>query len=107
MKAKKGQIIIGKRLFTVNSNYINMLEHYKTNKTSDVGMRINCSTCGVEMIKTKAAYVFCGLQCKDDFWNKIDPRKRNSKRSSNVDRNYEEHWATQGDDWESCGYHNK
>ena len=118
------QIKIGKKLFTVKGEYVNWLKKYKHNKTIIVGKKLNCVVCGKEIIKEKQSYVFCGLQCKDDFWNKIDPRKRNSKRVSAVNRrrnewlkgsdnhktsydNRNENWCTQGDDLEACGYHNK
>ena len=82
----ENQIKIGKKLFTVNSKYVNWLKKYKQNKKTNVGSNVNCVVCSKEMIKKRESYVFCGLQCKDDFWNKIDPRKRNSKRVSAVNR---------------------
>jgi hypothetical protein len=115
----ENQIKIGKKLFTVNSKYVNWLKKYKQNKKTNVGSNVNCVVCSKEMIKKRESYVFCGLQCKDDFWNKIDPRKRNSKRVSAVNRrrnewlkgsdntSTNEDWCTQGDDMEACGYHNK
>jgi hypothetical protein len=111
------QIKIGKKIYTVKKEYVNWLKKYKHNKKVEVGGSINCVVCDIEMTKKKASYVFCGTQCKDDFWNKIDPRKRNSKRVynrskviSNNSQSYKDSegdWCTQGDDMEACDYHNK
>ena len=106
---QKNQIRIGGRLFTVKKEYVSMLSQYKKSKQIEVGENINCVVCSSEFTKKKASYVFCSLQCKDDFWNKIDPRKRNSKRGKTQYNNADHYhdWCTRGDDMEACDYHNK
>lgn len=116
MKLRDNQIIIGRKLFTVQKRFVDWLKKYKRNKKIGVGIEICCVVCDKIMIKKKESYVFCGILCKDDFWNKIDPRKRNSKRVSKKNKAINEylyppspddHWCTQGDDMEYNDYHNK
>lgn len=102
------QIKIGKKVWTVNSAYIHLLKRYKHNKKAKVGTVINCSFCKKEFIKEKESYHICSTACKDDFWNKIDPRKRNNNGRNRGQQQYilkEPYWSD--DDLAGCDYHNK
>ena len=100
------QIKIGKKVFTVKGEYLNWLRHYKLNKSTKVGSQITCVVCQTKIEKTKPPYVFCGMVCKDDFWNKIDPRKRNNNGRNRGQKHYvTKHWCD--DDLADCDYHNK
>lgn len=81
----RNQIKIGKRVVCVNKAHISMLVAYKHNKKLPINTTIKCCVCNTEFVKAKDNHVFCNIEtCKDSFWNKIDPRKRKSKRVSNA-----------------------
>ena len=106
----KNQIKIGKKVFTVKGEFLPMLRRYKNNKLAKVGYLINCSFCNKELVKEKESFHICSIACKDDFWNKIDPRKRNRNGKNRISDtvNYvskEHHWSD--DDLHDCEYHNK
>ncbi len=52
-------------------------------QNAKVGDEITCPSCGTNFIKKSYQSVFCktkkGTKCKDNFWNNIDPDKRNNR----------------------------
>jgi len=48
-----------------------------------VGDDITCPSCGTTHEKKSYQSVFCktksGTKCKDNYWNNVDPKKRNNK----------------------------
>src|SRR5690606_39311056 len=90
----QNQIKIGKKVFTVKDEYLHWLKRYNHNKKVKVEGKINCVICSKEILKHKPSYVFCSIVCKDDFWNKIDPRKRNNNGKNRGQQHYnEKHWC--------------
>lgn len=55
---------------------------YATNKAMWVGMELICPCCGTKFTKSQHQQVFCrskgGTVCKDAYWNRVDPTKRNN-----------------------------
>jgi hypothetical protein len=56
---------------------------YNEAKKAKVGDEITCPTCGKKHIKTTYHKIFCSNykargrhNCKDNFWNRVDPEKR-------------------------------
>ena len=84
-----------------------MLKSYKRNKDEPVGAEIECPVCKTNFIKKKDSHAFCCIPCKDDFWNKVDPRKRNNngKNRGQLYISKEPYWCD--DDLADCEYHNK
>ena len=56
---------------------------YTLNKVCKVGAECNCPGCGEKFIKKTYSQAFCrtknNTQCKDKYWNQVDPNKRNNK----------------------------
>ena len=55
---------------------------YNVAKDAKVGIEITCPSCGLKHTKTTYNKVFCSnakskvwRNCKDAFWNKVDPEK--------------------------------
>lgn len=48
-----------------------------------IGNEIVCPSCGTTHVKKSYQSVFCkskgGTKCKDNFWNNVDPKKRNNR----------------------------
>jgi len=101
------QIKIGKKIFTVKKDYLKILRLYKGNKKAAIGVIIKCPSCGLEFKKGKDSHAFCGHPfCKDDFWNKIDPRKRNNNGKNRGQRyTVTRHWCD--NDMGDCEHHSK
>jgi ssDNA-binding Zn-finger/Zn-ribbon topoisomerase 1 len=63
---------------------INILKsRYNKAKSTKVGETVNCPWCGKKFEKTTYHKTFCSNyktrgrhNCKDNFWNKVDPEKR-------------------------------
>ena len=57
-------------------------ERYALNKEAKVGAECTCPSCGTKFIKTNYQQAFCkskpATQCKDKYWNTVDPKKRNN-----------------------------
>lgn len=57
-------------------------DRYKLNKESKVGSNLICPSCNTTFIKTNYQQCFCKskpkTQCKDKYWNTVDPKKRNN-----------------------------
>lgn len=57
-------------------------ERYELNKESKVGEDLICPSCGSKFTKGNYQQAFCKTkpktQCKDKYWNTIDPNKRNN-----------------------------
>lgn len=55
---------------------------YSENKLKKVGDKCICPSCLTSFIKGSYQQVFCktkvGTYCKDQYWNKVDPKKRNN-----------------------------
>jgi len=55
---------------------------YSENKLKKVGDKCICPSCSTPFIKGSYQQVFCktkvGTYCKDQYWNKVDPKKRNN-----------------------------
>lgn len=55
---------------------------YNKNKTAKVGSECICPVCKTEFKKVSYQQVFCGSKggtiCKDKYWNKVTPNKRNN-----------------------------
>lgn len=54
-----------------------------------------CKNCGKHFVKKTPTHLFCSNgrtgagNCKDAYWNKHDPRKRNrNNRNSHLDNDY-------------------
>lgn len=60
-----------------------MKSRYSLNKSLRVGDRCICPSCGTEFIKVNYQQAFCktkaGTFCKDGYWNKVTPNKRNNQ----------------------------
>ncbi len=59
------------------------LKHlYLVNKSKKVGDSCVCPSCLVSFVKGSYQQIFCrtkaGTYCKDQYWNKVDPKKRNN-----------------------------
>lgn len=79
-------------------------EQYKINKDSKVGTKCTCPSCGTSFEKTNYQQVFCksrpGTQCKDKYWNTVDPKKRNNTtRISPANARWQERQADLRDQW--------
>jgi hypothetical protein len=62
-----------------------MTTAYDVAKSAKVGDYITCPSCGKKFVKKTYNQVFCSnaktkdsMNCKDRYWNDIDPRKRNN-----------------------------
>ena len=55
-----------------------MSKLYLIAEESKVGARIKCPACSRELTKKSYQHKFCGTKCKDRYWNRVDPRKRNN-----------------------------
>lgn len=57
-------------------------EAYASSKSAKVGCTCICPSCGRNFTKTSYQQAFCkalpGTQCKDKYWNTVDPKKRNN-----------------------------
>lgn len=55
---------------------------YNQNKTAKIGSECKCPSCGTKFIKLNYQQAFCKnkpkTQCKDKYWNTVDPKKRNN-----------------------------
>jgi hypothetical protein len=58
---------------------------YNIAKTAKVGELITCPACGKQFIKKTYNQIFCNnaktkksYNCKDRYWNTVDPNKRNN-----------------------------
>ena len=55
-------------------------DRYNACREASVGDIISCPSCGKEMKKKSYQHVFCSNKgrdnCKDIYWNNIDPRRR-------------------------------
>jgi hypothetical protein len=75
-----------------------MIEAYKKAKKAMIGESVICPACGKGYLKTFYNQVFCSNaktkrfnNCKDKYWNTIDPKKRNNTtRISPANRAYYE-----------------
>jgi len=65
-----------------------MIAVYKMCDLTKVGGEMRCPGCGEIIIKKTYQHKFCGQQCKDRYWNTVDPRKKNRKNSSSHYRKY-------------------
>lgn len=61
-------------------NKFNHSKVYLENKSKKVDDICICPSCKVEFNKRTYQQVFCGQSCKDGYWNKVDPTKRNNTR---------------------------
>jgi hypothetical protein len=62
-----------------------MTEGYNKAKLAKVGDFVQCPVCGRRFIKQTYNQIFCSNaktklrnNCKDKYWNNIDPKKRNN-----------------------------
>jgi hypothetical protein len=73
-----------------------MREAYIRAKTAKIDAYVTCPACGKKFIKKFYNQIFCSNaktklsnNCKDKFWNTVDPRKRNNTtRISPANRSY-------------------
>lgn len=60
----------------------NITKTYLTNKSAHIGQELSCPACGSRFVKKHYQQAFCktrpGTQCKDKYWNTVDPTKRNN-----------------------------
>lgn len=67
----------------MNTRKQSLIDLRKKAMEATIGSEIKCPSCGT--IHKKIAYnvVFCkthgGTICKDNYWNNVDPKKRNNK----------------------------
>jgi hypothetical protein len=58
-------------------------ERYQVNKDASVGDECLCPSCDTRFIKDNYQQAFCKTKrktkCKDGYWNKVTPNKRNNK----------------------------
>lgn len=77
---------------------MNMIEAYKKARKAMVGESVICPSCGKTFVKKTHTQIFCSNartkrfnNCKDKYWNTIDPKKRNNTtRISPANRAYYE-----------------
>ena len=57
-------------------------QDYNNNKSSKIGTKLICPSCGTLFIKEHYQQVFCKSKpktvCKDYYWNNVTPTKRNN-----------------------------
>lgn len=60
-----------------------MKSDYAIIKGKPIGHAVNCCVCGKQFVKKSSSQAFCSNgrnkgagNCKDAFWNKVDPEKR-------------------------------
>lgn len=73
-------------------------DKYNFAKIALVGESIECPVCEKVLIKKTKDHVFCSNgrtkgagNCKDGYWNKVDPKKRNRKHPKSHYRKYNVH----------------
>ena len=49
-------------------------ERYHLNKETKTGAEIVCPVCGAHFKKRQYSQAFCSGECKDRFWNAVNPR---------------------------------
>lgn len=72
-----------------------MAQRYQMNRLTKVGQAIRCACCGKTIPKVSYQKQFCSNKgvgnCKDTFWNMIDPKRwARMLTQNNVDH---DHWA--------------
>ena len=59
-----------------------LIKNYNISKKAKIGSICICPSCGTQFIKSNYQQAFCktktGTICKDSYWNKVDPKKRNN-----------------------------
>lgn len=65
-----------------------MIAIYKMCKHSEVGEEMRCPGCGKIITKKSYQHKFCNQQCKDHYWNTVDPRKKNRHNPPSHYRKY-------------------
>jgi len=67
----------------MNRNKKKLIEAKALCNDAKVGEEITCPSCGTTHVKKSYQSVFCkskgGTKCKDNYWNNVDPKKRNNK----------------------------
>jgi hypothetical protein len=57
---------------------------YEACKSVKIGSIIKCPSCNTQHTKNAYNTIFCktkgGSVCKDNYWNNVDPNKRNNKK---------------------------
>lgn len=62
----------------MNKDRVSLRALYKKAKEAKVGSEIRCPSCLKMHNKKQYNSIFDGKQCKDNYWNNIDPKKRNN-----------------------------
>lgn len=67
----------------MNKGRKKLIEAKKLCNEAKIGEEIICPSCGTKHIKKSYQSVFCktkkGTKCKDNYWNNVDPKKRNNR----------------------------
>jgi len=67
----------------MNRNKKKLIAAKEACNSAKVGENITCPSCGTEFVKKSYQSVFCkskkGTKCKDNYWNNVDPKKRNNR----------------------------
>jgi hypothetical protein len=79
---------------------MNHTQAYKLAKLAVIGDTVHCPKCKTEFKKDSYNKTFCSIFCKDNYWNTVDPRKRNNttRISPANARYYANHIAPRRDD---------
>ena len=80
---------------SAKADNVRMVGRYSYAKNVQIGSDIVCPVCGKVLIKKTKDHVFCSNgrnkgagNCKDAYWNKIDPKKRNRKHPKSHYKKY-------------------
>jgi len=67
----------------MNRNKKKLIAAREACQNAKVGEEISCPSCGTKFVKKSYQSVFCkskrGTRCKDNYWNNVDPKKRNNR----------------------------
>ena len=68
---------------------------YKTTKAAKVGTMVACGCCNAKFIKRSYQQAFCSNRgannCKDRYWNEMDPERKERALSRRGSNSYDEH----------------
>lgn len=66
----------------MNKNKKKLIQARQECLDAKIGQEITCPSCSTKHIKKSYQSVFCkskgGTRCKDNYWNNVDPSKRNN-----------------------------
>jgi len=67
----------------MNKNKKTLIAKYNACQSAKIGTEIVCPSCNTTHVKKSYQSVFCkskgGTKCKDNYWNNVDPSKRDNR----------------------------